>query len=391
MTLEITKIESLEFSYDIPNVGTDEHGFNLVYDPDAKTARKLFAIRVHTDAGITGEYVGGNSPGAAQINTFADYLIGKDPLDRERHWSEIKRALRKYDRMGIGPIDIALWDLAGKHYDAPIHELLGTYRERIPAYASTYHGDENGGLDSPEAFADFAQECLEMGYAAFKIHGWGGSDASRDVDREVATVRAVGERVGEEMDLMCDPACEYETFADALSVGRACDEYGYFWYEDPYRDGGVSQHGHTKLRELIDTPLLQTEHVRGLEAKTDFIDAAATDFVRADPEYDGGITGAMKTARVAEAHGLDVEFHAPGPAQRHCIAATRNTNYYELALVHPDAPNTQPPVYRGDYSDMIDTIDADGTVGAPDGPGLGVEYEWAFIHDNATGSVHVYE
>jgi len=160
MTLEITKIESLEFSYDIPNVGTDEHGFNLVYDLDAKTARKLFAIRVHTDAGITGEYVGGNSPGAAQINTFADYLIGKDPLDRERHWSEIKRALRKYDRMGIGPIDIALWDLAGKHYDAPIHEMLGTYRERLPAYASTYHGDENGELDSPKAFADFAESCL---------------------------------------------------------------------------------------------------------------------------------------------------------------------------------------------------------------------------------------
>jgi L-alanine-DL-glutamate epimerase-like enolase superfamily enzyme len=391
MSLEITKTESLEFSYDVPDVGTDEHGFNLVYDPGETTGRKLFAVRVHTDAGITGAYVGGNSPGAAQINTFADYLVGKDPLRRERHWSEVKRALRKYDRMGIGPVDIALWDLAGKHYDAPIHELLGTYRERIPAYASTYHGDENGGLDSPEAFADFAQRCLEMGYPGFKIHGWGGSDASRDVDREVATVRAVGERVGGEMDLMCDPACEYETFADALKVGRACDEYGYFWYEDPYRDGGTSRHAHAKLRELIDTPLLQTEHVRGLESKTDFIDAAATDFVRADPEYDGGITGAMKTARVAEAHGLDVEFHAPGPAQRHCIAATRNTNYYELALVHPDAPNTQPPVYEGEYSDMIDTIDDDGTVGVPDGPGLGVEYDWEFIRDNQTGSVHVYE
>jgi len=58
---------------------------------------------------------------------FADYLIGKNPLERERHWSEIKRALRKYDRMGIEPVDIALWDFAGKYHDAPIHELLGTY------------------------------------------------------------------------------------------------------------------------------------------------------------------------------------------------------------------------------------------------------------------------
>lgn len=66
------------------------------------------------------------------------------------------------------------------------------------------------------------------------------------------------------MDLMLDPACEYETFADALKVGRACDEHDFLWYEDAYRDTGVSQHSHWKLRELLNTPLLQTEHVRGL-------------------------------------------------------------------------------------------------------------------------------
>nr|WP_311173472.1 enolase C-terminal domain-like protein [Halobellus sp. ZY16] len=362
-----------------------------MYDEGSSVDRTLYGIQIQTDVGITGEYVGGNSPAMAQINTFADYLIGKNPLHRERHWSEIKRSLRKYDRMGIGPIDIALWDFAGKYHDAPIHELLGTYRERIPAYASTYHGDENGGLDSPEAFADFAEECLEMGFPGFKIHGWGGSDESRDIDREVETVLAVGERVGDEMDLMCDPACEYETFADALKVGRACDEAGYFWYEDPFRDAGISQNAHRKLAETLDTPILQTEHVRGLEPHTDFLANDATDFLRADPEYDAGITGAMKIARVAEGFGTDVEFHAPGPAQRHCIAATRNANYYELALVHPDAPNTQPPVYEGEYSDMIDTIDNDGTVSVPIGPGLGVEYDWDYIQANQTGSVHIYE
>ncbi|WP_042662170.1 enolase C-terminal domain-like protein [Haloferax sp. ATB1] len=391
MAPTITKIESTEFSYTLDDVGTDGHGFNLVYAPGETTERKLFALQIHTDEGITGEYIGGNSPGAAQINTFANYLVGKNPLERERHWSEVKRALRKYDRMGIGPVDIALWDFAGKYYDAPIHELLGTYRTRLPTYASTYHGDEAGGLDSPEAYADFAEECRDAGFPGFKIHGWGGGDDARDVRREVETVRAVGERVGDEMDLMVDPACELATFADALKVGRACDEYDYLWLEDPYRDGGISQHGHQKLRELIDTPLLQTEHVRGLEPHTDFVASGATDFVRADPEYDGGITGAMKIVRVAEGFGLDVEFHAPGPAQRHCMAAARNANYYELALVHPLANNTQPPVYRGDYSDMFDTIDERGTVPVPDGPGLGVDYDWEYVEANATGSVHIYE
>jgi L-alanine-DL-glutamate epimerase-like enolase superfamily enzyme len=387
----ITRIESTEFAYPLEDVGTSETGFNLVYEPGATTDRKLFALRIETDAGVTGEYVGGNSPAAAQLNLLGDYLVGRDALDRERHWSEMKRALRKYDRMGIGPVDIALWDLAGKHHDAAIHELLGTYRDRIPAYASTYHGDDNGGLDSGEAFADFAEECLEMGYTGFKIHGWGGSDEARDIDREVETVHAVGERVGDEMDLMLDPACEYETFGDALTVGKACDEQDFYWYEDPYRDGGISQHGHKRLGQHLETPLLQTEHVRGLEPHTDFVANGATDFVRADPEYDGGITGAIKIARVAEGFGLDVEYHAPGPAQRHCVAATRNTNYYELALVHPECPNPIPPVYEGDYSDYIDTIDDDGCIEVPDGPGLGVEYDWDYIESNATGSVHTYE
>lgn len=385
MDPRITRIQSTEFSYPIEDVGTDTHGFNLTYEPGAITERKLFGIQIETNTGITGEYIGGNSPAFAQINTVAEYLIGKNPLHRERHWSELKRALRKYDRMGIGPLDIALWDFAGKYHDAPIHELLGSYRERLSTYASTYHADDSGGLNSPAAYADFAEECRERGFPAFKIHGWGGGDDARNIEREVATVHAVGERVGKGMDLMLDPACEYETFADARKVGKACDEQEFFWYEDPYRDGGISQHAHRKLRQQIDTPLLQTEHVRGLEPFTDFIASEATDFVRADPEYDGGITGAMKRAKIAEGFGLDVEFHAPGPAQRHCIAATRNTNYYELALVHPKCDNTQPPVYEGGYSDQLDTIDSGGTVTVPNGSGLGVSYDWEYVESRALG------
>lgn len=383
MAPTITKIETIEFEYDLPDVGYPPNGFSVVYDPGTTTQRANYGIRIHTDTEHTGEYVGANSPAAAQMNMIADYLIGKNPLQRESHWSAFRRALRKYDRMGIGPLDIALWDFAGKRFGAPIHELLGTYRTGFPVYASTYQGDRNGGLDTPSAFADFAEHCLELGYGGFKIHDWGGDWT--DVDRTVETVRAVGERVGDAMDLMLDPACNPPTWADALRIGRACDDYDFLWYEDPYRDGGISQHGHRQLRRRLSTPILQTEHVRGLEAHTDFVATESTDFVRADPEYDAGITGAMKIAAMAEGFGLDVEFHAPGPAQRHCIAAIRNTNYYEMALVHPDCPNTVPPVYADGYSDKLNAVDVDGTVGVPDGPGLGVTYDWEFILENETG------
>ena len=117
---------------------------------------------------------------------------------------------------------------------------------------------------------------------------------------------------------MIDPACEYMTFGEALKVGWACDEERFFWYEDPYRDGGTSQFGHRKLRQLIRTPLLQTEHVRSLEPHIDFVVNEATDFVRGDVGYDG-ITGVMKVAHACEGLGVDIEFHGagPGPAPVH--------------------------------------------------------------------------
>jgi L-alanine-DL-glutamate epimerase-like enolase superfamily enzyme len=135
---------------------------------------------------------------------------------------------------------------------------------------------------------------------------------------------------------------------------------------------------------MIKTPILQTEYLRGFETKADFLIAGGTDMLRSDPEYDLGITGAMKIAHLAEAFGIDVEIHACGPAHRHCMAATRNTNFYEIALVGPDCPNAVPPVYTCGYSDQLDAVDADGTVPVPTGPGLGVSYDWDYIRRHET-------
>ena len=155
-------------------------------------------------------------------------------------------------------------------------------------------------------------------------------------------------------------------------------------------DGGVSAFAHRKLRQLVKTPLLQMEHVRGLEAHIDFIVAEGTDFVRGDVMYDGGITGVMKIAHAAEGFGLDIEIHHAGPVERHLAAAIRNCNYYEMCLVHPRAPWLYPQPYRCDYRDGLDAIDKNGCVTVPQGPGLGVEYDWDYINKHTTSAV-VYE
>jgi L-alanine-DL-glutamate epimerase-like enolase superfamily enzyme len=378
----ITKIELHEYEFTLSELGRDYNGFNLVYAPGSAVSGKGHVLRILTDVGVVGEYAGGGAAEYSTLPGFVHYLIGKNALERERIYSDVRRSLRQVARIGIAPVDIALWDLAGKYYNAPVYRLLGGYKERLPCYASTYHGDtEPDGLSSPEAYADFALQCRELGYPAFKVHGWGRAP----IAQEIATVRAVRERVGDGMDLMLDPACEYTTFGDALKVGWACDEARFFWYEDPYRDGGTSQFAHRKLRQLIRTPLLMTEHVRSLEPHIDFALAEATDFVRGDVGYDG-ITGVMKLAHACEALGIDIEFHGPGPAQRQCMAAVRNTNYYEMGLVHPKAPPSHPPnLYADNYEDTLDAIDGEGNVPVPQGPGLGVPINWEWVSRNRTG------
>jgi L-alanine-DL-glutamate epimerase-like enolase superfamily enzyme len=282
---------------------------------------------------------------------------------------------RKQGAFGHSNLDIAIWDLAGKRADMPIHRLLGGFRKTLPAYVSTFHGDRNGGLSSKEAFADYAVACLEQGFKAFKIHGWSAGNRREEAENVLHVARSTEGK----LDLMLDPACELRTFGDALYVGRACDEANFFWYEDPFRDGGFSRHAHRKLRQMLKTPILMGEHIRGLEAKADTITAEATDFVRVNPTLDMGITGAIKIAHLAEAHGLDVEFHGCGPSQRQVMAAVRNANYYELTLCAPAIGNPKPPIYACGYSDSPEKVDAEGNVPVGDLPGIGVVYDWEFI------------
>ena len=303
----IDRVEIHGFSYEVPNLGLPEHGAqgvgNWICQMGSRVKASRYAVRIRTDNGLVGEYVThwvGTPSAMAQSLMLAPHLLGRDPESRERIYDDLKLELRAYDRMGHGPIDIALWDLAGKKYGAPVARLLGGFRARLPTYASTYHGqDQPGGLDSPQAFADFAEHCRSLGYAGFKIHGWHDGDRRREA-RNVLGVRA---RVGDDMALMIDPACELRTFMDALYVGRACDEAGYFWYEDPYRDAAVSAFGHKMLRDKLKTPLLITEHVRGLEQKASFVIMGGCDMIHADPEYDMASPGRSRSRAFARRSG----------------------------------------------------------------------------------------
>ncbi|MEV6012963.1 enolase C-terminal domain-like protein [Streptomyces sp. NPDC051976] len=278
-------------------------------------------------------------------------LVGQDALAREWLWHRIWE-IDRIEELPIyllGLVDVALWDIAAKSASLPLHRLLGTYRTSIPAYASTVT------FSSIREFLDVADQCLELGYPAIKLHAWG------DVDRDIALCAALREHVGDDVPLMYDGSAGFDLL-DALRLGRVLSDYGYLWYEEPMREFSIT--AYQRLAEKVDVPLLVAETSDGAHMNTaDFIAAGAATAVRTSTFLRGGVTGALRTAHLAESYLMRAEVHGGGLLHTHLCMAIANTTYYESLV-------TANPVRREDR------VDAAGLVHASTAPGIGFEAEW---------------
>ena len=196
--MKITDVETIQFKY-IANTEQDSDGHGHP-GPEREAVQTLLVIS--TDEDISGYWFGAN---AQVINSMVKpELIGKDPFMREQIWHDLNHRQRiKSDTMTdkvIMSVDLALWDLAGRAVNQPVYKLLGGYRDKVPAYASTMCGDDlEGGLATPEDYARFAEWCMKRGYPAFKLHTWqppyeGAPSVKRDLEACAAVREAVGPR-----------------------------------------------------------------------------------------------------------------------------------------------------------------------------------------------------
>ena len=145
---------------------------------------------------------------------------------------------------------------------------------------------------------------------------------------------------------------------DAVYLGRALSDAGYIWYEEPIREFSVTSY--KWLAERVRAPLLVGETSDGAHMNTaDFIASGCASYVRTSAELRGGITGAMRTAHLADAFRLRAEPHGPTITCRHLCMAISNCTYYE-SLVWGN------PIRREDG------VDEDGIVHAPGRPGIGL-------------------
>ena len=199
----------------------------------------------------------------------------------------------------------------------------------------------------------------------------------KHVKEEIEMLKAVGKRVGDKMKIMYDAGCHFNTLADALEVGKVCDEYNFYWYEDPLHFDDII--GYMKLKQVLKIPIAATElPPTGPTAYAPWILQQATDYLRGDPVIKGGLTSCLKTAHTAETFNMNYEVHHGGNsltnvANLHLIMAIRNCEYFEVLL--PDEVQK--------HGLVIDIeVDRDGMVHAPQEPGLGMEIDFEMINRN---------
>lgn len=329
--------------------------------------RLLGIVTVHTDVGIEGHaFLGSSRQGAdAYVGPLIEFvkpaILGANPLDIGAIWHRMWKMNRSVSTNAIGAVDVALWDVAGKVANLPIHRLLGTCRDRVPAYASSEW------LPTPEAYGEEARHFKTLGWPAYKIHPHG-------IPREdIKICQAVRKAVGDDMVLMLDSIWAYG-YEDALRVGRAIEELNYFWYEDPLVEEDI--YNYIKLRNKLDIPIMSTEYAPGrLYGMAQWVQQMATDILRGDVAVTGGITPLVKIAHLAEAFRMKCEIHHGGNslnnvANLHVTMAVNNCDYYEVF----------PSTGANKYGLVVDIqVDSKGLVYAPQKPGLGYEIDWDLV------------
>ncbi len=365
--MKITDLTVTMFERTIPKASYGRHTL-----PGTGTL-SMGLVTVSTDSGISGHAFLGSPVRTAELDAqsliiaLKSVVVGRDPLQREAIYKDLARRSGLSTWRCIGAVDVALWDIAGKIANLPIYQLIGGFKEKAPAYASS------PGWADVERYVEEAQMVKSLGYAAYKIH-----PPRLDPDEDLAVARAVRKAVGDDYRLMFDSTGVYN-YVQALRVGKELQDLGFYWFEDPLPFEDI--YNYTKLKQKLDIQIVATELSPGaFHAYEPWISQKATDALRGDVALKGGITSCVKTAHLAEGFRMNYELHHGGNslnnvANLHVFCAIQNTEYFEVVL--PDEAQK-----CGLIQDLV--VGPDGFVHVPKGPGLGVEIDFDLIERSKT-------
>lgn len=339
---------------------------------DTRTAT---VVEIETDEGLIGwgECYGPEWMTAAVVKSVAPWLIGEDPLRTDFLWQKIYAGLRDHGQKGVviqglSGIDIALWDIKGKRFGVPVHQLMGgPLRTEVQAYATGLYRRKSG--DPVSYLAVEAAQYVADGFKAVKLKvGFG-------VEEDAEVTRAVRAAIGPDVALMIDANHAYDAVA-AIRLGRMIEAHDIGWFEEPVPPEDVA--GYRAVKAALSIPIAGGECEFTRFGFRDLLVSRALDIVQPDTCAAGGLAECKKIADMAEAFGIRYNPHVWGTgiaiaASLQLLAVLPSHTPPSLAPVEPmlEFDRTEHPIRQAILTRPIEHVS--GSVRVPNGPGLGIE------------------
>jgi L-alanine-DL-glutamate epimerase-like enolase superfamily enzyme len=352
---------------------------------------RLMVVRVHTDAGIVGlgETVD-KIPGAkgALHGTIAPLVLGQDALDIEGVWRFVMDNIMYHGYAGaetraLSALEVALWDIMGKAYNAPlVHLLGGKTRERVPTY-NTCIGF--GAVQDYAAWHDdagaLAQSLLADGIHAMKIwpfdqfseRSFGQYIRPQDIEAGLKPVRQIRDAVGSAMEIGIE--CHFRwNRASIERIARALEPYDILFLEDVLP--AVNRAEIKAVSERTSIPVIGSELLMTRWQLRDWLAEGVSSIVMTDPVWNGGIAETRRIANMAEAYGVPIVLHNVAGPICHAVCMHLGAHLPNLFFVESVRAfyKTYFPVISGWTPSVVD-----GHLSLPDGPGLGVTLNPAML------------
>ena len=339
--------------------------------------------RILTDEGIYGigesGAFGALDASAAQIRTFGQFLVGKDPLDIEHLWQAMFRGsyFRGAAVMGaISAIDVALWDIAGKYYGVPVYKLTGgKCRDKVRVYGHVLAKND-------EELVENCKKKKEQGYTAVghlspfldePISRPYGKTHVKNIEESVQRVHLMRETVGHDLDL-CIELHRRSLPGEAVALIREIEDTHPLFVEDPIAPGNNEAMAYVTAKSAI--PVATGERLHTIYEFQDLLDRHACDYVRISLTTVGGITGARKIAALAETKMCPVIPH--NPLSPVCTAAEIQFCAGIDNLLICEFPDPEGRL-KGDKNhrkcELVTNYltPVDGFITTPDAPGIGID------------------
>lgn len=331
-------------------------------------------IKVYTDCGIDGvgeatlEYKEKALLGA--VEHIKEYLTGQNPLDIEKHWHNIYRDA--YWRGGpvlmsaLSAIDMALWDILGKHLKVPVYQLLGgRCNDKVRIYVNGWFA----GAKTPQEFAEKAKNAVKRGVTAMKWDPFGKNYmniSNKDLNTALECIGAVRDVVGDEIDLLIEGHGRFN-IPTSIKIAKELEQFKPMFFEEPVPPDNLDA-----LKAVRDKSPVAVSAGERLYTRWDYkelFEKGCADYIQPDISHAGGIMELKKLAAEAEHRYLGFAPHNPsGPVAN---AATLNIaaccpNFSILEIMYSDVD------YRKDLTDEQLEY-KDGYITLPNKPGLGIE------------------